>query len=459
MKNSILGLLILFHGLASVIHAAPTLETLNKIGFPIVHITTVDGELPTCEYVNHPEGAMGHAITNANKVPASMVITLKGDTIYNSGAFVPDSSGITIKINGNTSAYKEVKPYKLKLQQKDDLLMRGDSAYHDKEWRLITEEYSLNTAVGLKVNEIMGFWTPQYCYCNVIINDEYKGFYKLIESVKRNTQCRINVKKTGYIVERDAYWWNEDLYFNSTYFADKRFGWTFKYPDVDKVTTEQIDYINQYINDAEKSIRTGNYPDYIDVESFASWLLAHDILGTWDTGGSNVFVTKADNTPNTKLKMGCLWDYGSSTVMSSNNWSRYHINDDFYFQKLLNNQNEEFRQAYENKWKEVRVTIAQELDKFLDHLNTSPLVDDINTSRILRFEENPEDVTTVETNVEHYKTWFEKHLKWMDSQLCSGINDLTIDSNVPHPTYNLQGIIVPDDTRGIVIRNHKIIKQ
>lgn len=35
----------------------------------------------------------------------------------------------------------------------------------------------------------------------------------LSETVERNKDCRINVAKTGYIIESDPFWWNEDLYF------------------------------------------------------------------------------------------------------------------------------------------------------------------------------------------------------------------------------------------------------
>ena len=75
----------------------------------------------------------------------------------------------------------------------------------------------LNTLVGLKVNELIEMqWTPQYCFVNLMINGDYRGIYILTESVKRDIDCRLNVDKTGYIIEYDAYWWNEDVYFESS---------------------------------------------------------------------------------------------------------------------------------------------------------------------------------------------------------------------------------------------------
>ena len=60
---------------------------------------------------------------------------------------------------------------------------------------------------------------------------------------------------------------------------------------------------------AEESTRNGSYQNMIDVESFARWMLAHDILGNTDGAGSNIFITKYDNTETSLIKMGPLWDF------------------------------------------------------------------------------------------------------------------------------------------------------
>ena len=108
-------------------------------------------------------------------------------------------------IRGNTTARAKKKPYKIKLQKKADLLLRGDDEkYGDKDWLLILDE-SLSAKTGFKLNELAGMqWTPSYQYVNLILNGEYKGLYMLCESVERNKSCRLNVDKSGYIFEYDA---------------------------------------------------------------------------------------------------------------------------------------------------------------------------------------------------------------------------------------------------------------
>ena len=181
------------------------LEDIISKGLPVLYIQTVDSEEPTCDYVSAPPGCMGKTIANATKVPGRMIIYQWIDgmdsVLYDSGDYVEDVSGMTIKIRGNTSAYYEKKPYKIKLQKKKDLLFRGDEAtYKDKEWLLLKYDYLLILA-GFKVNEMLGLpWTPQLHFVSVVLNDRYRGLYMLCESVKRNPDCRINVdKNSGYI--------------------------------------------------------------------------------------------------------------------------------------------------------------------------------------------------------------------------------------------------------------------
>ena len=138
---------------------------------PVLSITTDGGEEPACDFVFAPEGQFGISITNNQKVPGRAVLTENGNTLYDSGEYQKDSTGMTIRIRGNTSAYySSKKPYKIKLEKKNDMLGRNDSCYYDKNWMLIDSGGDeLNTMIGLKVNEIMGLggWTPAYKFVNL----------------------------------------------------------------------------------------------------------------------------------------------------------------------------------------------------------------------------------------------------------------------------------------------------
>ena len=136
-------------------------------GLPVLVVETVDHEEPTCDYVSAPAGCMGQTIRNATKVPGRLVMYQRivgvDSVTYDSGDYVKDVSGMTIKIRGNTSAYHDKKPYKIKLQKKKDLLLRGnEDVYEDKEWLLIRDQFLLTTA-GFIVSDLLGMpWTPEH---------------------------------------------------------------------------------------------------------------------------------------------------------------------------------------------------------------------------------------------------------------------------------------------------------
>lgn len=463
MKEIIKSLLILCLLINSVNTQAYDfdIQSIRNIGLPVVEITTVDGEMPTCEHITHPEGSMGEGITNATKVKGQLCITLLGDTLYDSGEYIKDQSGMTIKINGNTSAYSLNMPYKIKLQKKADLLLRGDDdKYKDKEWRLLKDARTLNTMLGFKVNELIGMqWTPSYIYCNVMLNDQYQGCYMLIESVKRNNSCRLDVSNTGYIIERDAYWWNEDVYFKSDFFSDARYGWTFKEPNDDEVTQEQIDYIQKVVCDAEAAIDDGTYDDHIDTHSFAAWLLAHDALGTWDTGGSNLYVTKYDNTEDSKLTMGNLWDFDTIMKIDVEKWNNYHNRtNDFYFLKLLQSPNRSFASEYKTIWDSLRTDLYDQIKDMLTDFQNSETADALELSRQYYDAKYRYGCPTIEEEIENFLVWFEKRIPWLDAELAKiddGTDIINIKESIhDEDMYNLNGQRIINPSR-IYIKSGK----
>ena len=267
----------------------PTAEELRTVGLPWVEVTTVGGEEPTCDYLSPPPYATGSGIANATKVPGRLRIHAGEDDAYDSGDYEEDVGGMTIKIRGNSSAYQDKKPFKVKLQRKADLLCRGDDdVFADRDWLLVKEEFLpkggalLHMMVGLETARLCGMpWEPQARFVNLTVNGDYRGVYMLCEAVERNPKCRIDVdKETGYVVEFDPYWWTESVYFSTARHEKK---YTFKYPDPDEVTEDQVAYIRDVLGQLEDSLWAGGYPSLIDVGSMATWLMAHYILGTYET--------------------------------------------------------------------------------------------------------------------------------------------------------------------------------
>lgn len=307
-------------------HSVP-LDTLMSTCLPLVVVTTADGEEPSFDLAYPPEGSSGKGITNATKVPGRVMVILRGDTLYDSGEYVKGSGGMTVKVRGNSSAWSNKHPFKLRLQRKADLLLRGDARYADRDWVLLYESpYTLCNLVSRQVCSMLGMdYVPSGEYVNLLFNGDYRGLYFLSESVSRNPLCRVDVDSDeGYIIELDAYWWNEDVWFGTLLTEGSPFRrYTFKYPDPDDVTEGQVEYIRTVMSGVEKSLMDGTYPAWIDVDSFVSWILAHDILGTWDSMGSNTFLTKRDGSVSGKVRLGPPWDF-DTVMMMDDEWSRMH---------------------------------------------------------------------------------------------------------------------------------------
>ena len=131
----------------------------------------------------------------------------------------------------------------------------------------------------------------------------------------------MDITQSGFIVEFDAYWWvdPEAVSFESLLFGSgQRF--TFKYPEEDYVQKARLEEISSYIHGFEQAlVDEGDIAEWIDVESYARWLLCHDILGTVDPAGSNLYMYKTTfdptNPTSTKMKMGPIWDFDALSLI------------------------------------------------------------------------------------------------------------------------------------------------
>lgn len=134
-------------------------------------------------------------------------------------------------------------------------------------------------------------WQPATRFVNVVLNGVPRGLYLLSESVK-DGDCRLPVGNGGFILEDDPYWWSEE---EAPMFPSKVFNpymkFTFKHPDEDDITEEQINSISNFIYEFEDALLAGEpIEKYADIATFAAWMLCHDILGTADSA-ARIFIS------------------------------------------------------------------------------------------------------------------------------------------------------------------------
>lgn len=459
MRNIAISILLAF---LIPVGKAQTLQSIQRISLPVVEVETVFHEEPTCDYVDAPAGADGRSITNATKVPGSLTITLLGDTLYDSGAYEDDEAGMTIKIRGNQSAYQAKKSFKVKLQKAADLLCRGNEGlYKDKNWVLLKEDQQcLYTYMGFAMSRLVGMpWVPEMKFVNLVFNGNYRGIYMLCESVKRNRRCRIDVAPDGYIIERDAYWWNSPVFFRS----HEGRPFTFRYPDEDDVTEEQIGYIKGVVDCFETSCYRGAYPDVVDVGSFARWCLAHDVLGTMDAGGSNIFMTKYDSGDSSLLAMGPLWDFGSSYLCDTT-WAVIHRQ--MFFAEMLQSRNKAYSREYVRLWRRLSPVLTEKTDSVFAELAHSDVGRGLAASWPLDgMRWTYKQPRSLKECISSDRAWFHRRKAWMDqavatidtADVVTGMRLAPWRPEDDGKAYDLGGRKASPSTKGVVIRKGKKI--
>lgn len=410
-----------------------------------VVISTVGGEEPVCESVVAPEGSWGIGITNVNKVPGRvLVLEPDGSAVYDSGEYLKKESGMTVKVRGNTSARFAKKPFKIKLEKKGDMMGRGDKSLNDKNWVLLTSGNNLYQ-LGFLIGKWIGMsWAPACEYVHLVMNDDYRGVYILAEAVERNAECRIVTDESGFVAERDPYWWNEDgQYLPSGWHP--QFNWTMKYPDFEDLTDATADYISEVLRNFENIITTENYEDLIDVDSFCKWLIAQDILGTSDGGGTNFYLARKDDMSSSRLYVPVLWDVdsGEDTVDA---WSNVHYES--MIAPLFNNRNTAFSRRYVELYRELSPSVWRNVESLVAELRSGEWEGFDKAAQLNngRWGDSAVQYSSSE-NADHMEWWFPARKKWLDKAVDALEIALETDG-IPCPVesssvitvYSLEGI-------------------
>lgn len=374
---------------------------------PIVNILTQNEEIPAYTVINAPEGYMGQSVVDNEYVSAKITVSENGrNRVLSSGK---------IRIRGNTSATSfEKKPFKIKFDKPVDLLERENETHADTEWLLLAGEYSFIIESGMRTAEICGMeWQPQFRPVNVMINGQWQGYYYLFENITVGPH-RLNLDKTGFLIENDAYWWKEDVYFQTPY---QRYdiAYTFKYPQSEAVSADRINEISSYVSAYEIALMedTPDYAQYIDLESFANWLLVHDILGTWDSGGSNMYLYRQNMLGESKLKAGPVWDVASGFAQKDQ-WARIHYEELMHYDVLLRKR--DFVEMYQQRWEALSDTIVSDIAGYLDTY-VQENGEAIQESWQLDAARYNIEVPQFADEAMIVKSWFETRKVWLDEEI------------------------------------------
>ena len=167
--------------------------------------------------------------------------------------------------------------------------------------------------LGLKIGSLFEMeYTSNCTPVDLIFNEESRGNYNLCDQIEYG-KYRINLDKLdestnqepeitgGQLLEATQYAYTEGFYLNTTSDIILRV----RYPKQKDITTEQLEYKNNKLNQVELDGYNGIVDD-IDFESFSKYLLVQELSGHSEIFWST-YMTKKRN--NEKIFFGPVWDF------------------------------------------------------------------------------------------------------------------------------------------------------
>lgn len=335
--KAILGIILIFN------HTTIA-QTLTSTNLPIVIITT-DINLKTGQRLE---------IVDEPRVLASMKIINRPDGSRNFYAdrttteFLNYDGRVSIEIRGSSSQGLPKKPYGFTTLESDNVTNNNVSLLgmpKENDWILNSLAYDpslLRDYFSYNLSRQMGNYAPRTVFCEVIVNNEYKGLYLLQEKIKADSN-RVDIVKIettdntlpnltgGYITKADKTTGGDPVAWNMSSYS----GVTDFIHDLPKpleVTSEQNAYIKeQFFNLATTSSSDNNsyidgFPSYIDVPTFIDFMISNELASNPD---GYQFSTYFHKDRNGKLRAGPIWDfnltYGNDLFSSGFNRSKTNV--------------------------------------------------------------------------------------------------------------------------------------
>ena len=412
------------------------------------------------------------SIPDDPKVTADFRVYYHVDGARNSMLDQPVFEGlIGIELRGNSTQTFPKKPYNFEIRdaEGEDLAIELLGMPEEADWVLrasYLDHTFIRNPLAMHMSRQMGRWASRCRLVEVVLNGQYQGIYILMEKIKRDKN-RVDINKLkedeisgddltgGYIYEVTGQGGN---------FGKSRL---LKYPKIEDVQPEQLNYIEAYDDNFRAIMQSEEYTDsisgyhsVIDVASFIDELLLQEAIRNSDAYGWSAYFHKEKEE---KLKAGPVWDFDQSSGNSSypddgvvEGWMFEHPktnNTPFFWKKLF--EDPYFAYAVRQRWETLRETVFQtdELMEYIDSVAGMISVE----AEAREFERWPvlgvnfwretngfESRDTYQKEVDYLKSFLVARWDWMDQQLMSIDNPNPITSNKNIAGENLKLTISPN---------------
>jgi len=202
----------------------------------------------------------------------------------------------------------------------------------ENDWILYgpyTDDISLiRHVLAYRLSNEIGRYASRTRLCELVLNDDYRGLYVLMEKLKQDKN-RVDIAKLlstditgdditgGYIIKVDKSA-GENV---AGWQSEKRVNYQYHDPQADELVTQQKQYIKDYINSFESCMASladneqddaPAYNAFIDVPSFVDHFLLNEFCKNVDAYRISAFLYKEKDSKGGKLYAGPVWDFNLS---------------------------------------------------------------------------------------------------------------------------------------------------
>ena len=389
----------------------------------------------------------------------------------NNPEFLNYNGRIGIELRGSSSQMLQKKPYGLETLQADNVTNNNVSLLgmpKENDWvlnSLAFDQTGMRDVISYELSEKLGQYAPRRVYCEVIINNDYKGLYAFMEKIKVDDN-RVNVQKLestnnsypevtgGYITKADKTTGNDPVAWTM-----QEYGWSWgvdyihHYPKPDDITTAQHNYIKSVFFDLEAKAGSHNasitdgIPSIIDLRSFIDFMRVAEYSSNVDVYKLSTFFHKDRKG---KLRAGPVWDYNLAYGHDEfGNRSRYDVwqfdNNDNNGSKFWKDMfdTDMFRCCMAKRWFEVTAPgMPMNYAVICDRIDE---IDEWIAEGVARDNQRWHQMNQHASEVQAMKTWIQQRINWLNQNIGS-----TNNCNADIPPLVISRIHYhPADTLGI----------
>ncbi|MEY2648170.1 MAG: hypothetical protein RL282_883 [Bacteroidota bacterium] len=277
----------------------------------------------------------GQTILNDPKITANMGVIYNGPGKRNNIGDPANeyNNKIGIEIRGQSSQLFPMKSYDIELRDAAgaELNLPLLGMPPESDWVLYapyTDKTLMRNFLAYTLAREMGQWAPRCRFVELVVDNDYKGIYLLVEKIKRNT-ARVNISKLlptdnsgdeltgGYIFSLDKQpngWFSAYPSPGALNYNTRQFSYV--YPKIADITSAQKTYIKSAVDEFERVLAGADFQDpgkgtrkYADLNSFIDYFIVNEVSRNVDGYRLSTYLHKGKNSIDGRIKAGPVWDY------------------------------------------------------------------------------------------------------------------------------------------------------